>query len=174
MAKRKASKSNHRTRIVEQGLPSSGDLSVVEGLPGGPPPKGLHGWSSTFVALLETPAMQARLKELAPQLASFKGCNVDAGLQRVSETNQLIPIGERMQNGYVRVRQRIVENNRWLRTFQTNLAGAQASAAPGSPVALGLAQLVQRRNVALGLPAAAKTRARNKRAKAKATAKSAG
>jgi hypothetical protein len=127
--------------------------------------------SSTFVELLGTPAMQARLRDLAPQLAAFAGCNVAAGLARLVETDQLIPIAERMQNGFIRVRARIVENNRWLRDFQTNLARAQASAAPSSAVALGLAQLAKRRQVAIGLPAAAKTRAHNKRVKSKAPAK---
>jgi hypothetical protein len=159
------------TRPVEQGLPDASDLKIVDALPGGPAPKGLHGWSAAFVDLIAAPAMQARLQDIAPQLAAFYGCNVPAGLQRVAETRALILVGERVQNAYVRVRQRIVENNRWLREFQTHLAHAQSSAAPDSPVALGLAQMVARRSAALGVNAAAKTRARKQRAKAKAPAK---
>ena len=151
----------------EHELPTTADLTVLDALPGGPPPKSLRELSSAFVELLATPSTQSRLRELAPDLKSFKGCNVDAGLQRVDETNALIKIGERVQNAYVRVRQRTVENNAWLRSFQTNLAQAQARAEVGSPVALGLAAMVKRRKAAIGVPKAAKTRAKKRRAKAK-------
>jgi hypothetical protein len=164
---RKQARKQRVTRTVDQPLPTADDLKLIAALPGGPAPKSLRALSSKFVDLLAMPAMQARLKDIAPQIASFKGCNVDAGLARVNETSQLIQVAARVQNAFVCVRQRIVENNRWLRTFQTNLAHAQATAAPNSPVALGLAQMVARRYNAMGVPTAAKTRAKQRRAKAK-------
>lgn len=124
--------------------------------------------TTTFVDLLASPELQARLTRIAGELKSFRsfrGQNVDAALALVNEGKRLTAIADRLENSVGRVHQRIVQINAQVSAFQTALAGCEAEAAEDSGVAKALGPLVLARAVARGVAKGQKTRKRNQRAK---------
>lgn len=151
---------------TETDLPTAADIELAAACLPSNRKAAIRSVSTKLVDTYATPALQTAMTGLIPLLATFKGCGeIQATLDLATQGKVLARSFARLQAATDRVGQRVIEISQQLQTLDIALTRAQATAAPGTPVAKGLTSLAKLRGSKLARTKGKRTKNRNKKKK---------